>query len=123
MTVTSAVDFMSRTPEGILDSILLTLRMNGVAGDEFLGEDTNVMLVVGPEHQRYFDDKGWSKDDMRGYLFPRFSADPGPIGRVVGIAKPQGILIVAAGGDGMAQTWVLLPHLALAITEPVVLPG
>ncbi len=123
MNVTSATDFMSRTPEAILDSVLFTLRTNGVAGDAWLGDDTNIMLVVGPEHQRFFDEKGWSKNDIRDYLFPRFSADPGPVGRVVGVAKSEGILIVAAGGDGMAQTWVLLPHLALAITEPVVLPG
>lgn len=119
MTVTSAIDFMARTPEAVLDSVLFTLRTNGVASDEWLGEDNNVMLVVGPEHQRYFDAEGWSKDDLRNYLFPRFSADPGPVGRRVGVGKPEGILIAAAGGDGMAQTWVLLPHLALAITEPI----
>jgi hypothetical protein len=31
-------------------------------------------------------------------------------------------MIVAAGGDGMGETWILLPHLAWAITEPVVRP-
>ena len=123
MTITSALDFTSRTPEGVLDSILGTLRRHGVAGDEWLGEDNNVMLVVGPEHQRFFIEKGWSKDDMRDYLFPRFSEDPGPGGRIVGVGKPEGILIVAAGGEGMGETWVLLPHLAWAITEPVVRPG
>lgn len=123
MNVTSATDFISRTPEAILDSVLFTLRTNGVAGDEWLGDENNIMLVVGPEHQRFFDGKGWSKNDIREYLFPRFSADPGPVGRVVGVGKPEGILIAAAGGDGMAQTWVLLPHLGLAITEPVVVPG
>ncbi len=122
MTVTSAIDFTSRTPEAILDSILFTLRTNGVASDEWLGEENNVMLVVGPEHQRFFDRAGWSKTDIRSYLFPRFGEDPGPVGRIVGVGRPEGILIVAAGGDGMGQTWVLLPHLALAITEPVVVP-
>ena len=120
MTVDSAVDFVSRTPEGLCDSMLATLRRNGIAGDEFLGDDTTAMLVVGPEHQRFFDRAGWSKDDIRDYLFPKFDEDPGPGGRIVGIGKKEGILIVAAGGDGMAQTWVLLPHLAIAITEPVV---
>ena len=123
MTVDSAIDFTSRTPEGLLDGMLTTLRRNGIAGDEFLGDDTTVMLVVGPEHQRFFDRAGWSKEDMRDYLFPRFTEDPGPGGRLVGIGKKEGILITAAGGDGMAQTWVLLPHLAIAITEPVAVPG
>ena len=120
MTVDSAVDFVSRTPEGLCDSMLATLRRSGIAGDEFLGDDTTAMLVVGPEHQRFFDRAGWSKDDIRDYLFPKFDEDPGPGGRIVGIGKKEGILIVAAGGDGMAQTWVLLTHLAIAITEPVV---
>ena len=123
MTVDSAVDFMSRTPETLCDSMLTTLRRNGIAGDDFLGEDTTAMLVVGPEHQRFFDRAGWSKADIRDYLFPRFTDDPGPGGRIVGIGKKEGILIVAAGGDGMAQTWVLIPHLAIAITEPVVATG
>ena len=32
MTVDSAVDFVSRTPEGLCDSMLKTLRRNGIAG-------------------------------------------------------------------------------------------
>lgn len=119
MTVDSAVDFVSRDPEGLCDSMLATLRRNGIAGDEFLGEDTTAMLVVGPEHRRFFDRAGWSKEDIRDYLFPKFQDDPGPRGRTVGIGRKDGILIVAAGGDGMAQTWVLLPHLAVAISEAV----
>ncbi len=119
MTVDSAVDFVSRTPEGILDSVLSVLRRHGIAGDAFLGEDTTALLVVGPEHRRFFERAGWSKDDLRDYLFPRFTEDPGPGGRLVGIGKREGILIAAAGGDGMGQTWVLLPHLAIAITEAI----
>ncbi|MDC1295543.1 hypothetical protein N8077_04340 [Myxococcota bacterium] len=123
MTVTSTIDFTSRTPEALLDSMLHTLRQNGIAGDDFVGDDANVMLVVGPEHRRYFDRAGWSKEDMRDYLFPRFVEDPGPTGRIVGIPRKDGILIAAAGGDGMAQTWVLLPHLAVAITEAIDVPN
>lgn len=123
MTVDSAVDFTSRSPEDLCESMLRTLRRSGVANDEFLGDDTTAMLVVGPEHRRFFDRAGWSKDDIRDYLFPRFGEDPGPNGRMVGIQKKEGILIVAAGGDGMGQTWVLLPHLAIAITEPIAAPA
>ena len=35
------------------------------------------------------------------------------------IAKPEGILIGAAGGAGMAATWLLMPHLAHAITRVI----
>jgi hypothetical protein len=122
MTVTAAGDFVSRGPEGILDSIARTVRREGHSGDRWLGDGTNIMLIVGLEHMRYFAEAGWSKQDMRTYLWPRLNARRGPGERTVRLGKPEGLLIVAAGGPGMAQTWVVLPHLAWAITEPVV-PG
>jgi hypothetical protein len=120
MSFISVTDFTSRTPQGVCDSIARTLRQRGVARDRWLGEDNNVVLIVGPEHRRYFDEAGWSKQDMRGYLWERFFDD----GRnVTGLGKPEGLLIVAAGGPGMGETWVLFPHLAWAITEKVVAPN
>jgi hypothetical protein len=116
MTMSSAVDLTSRTPEGVLDSIVAHIRTRGVATDEWLGIDNTVMLVMGPEHRRFLVDAGWSKDDARAYLFPRLKEGERP----VRIGKPEGILIVGAGGPGMSETWVLFPHLAWAITEPVV---
>jgi hypothetical protein len=37
----------------------------------------------------------------------------------VNVAKPEGILLVAAGGPGMGETWMLMPHLAHAITREI----
>ncbi|MDA8044927.1 MAG: hypothetical protein M0Z30_06775 [Actinomycetota bacterium] len=119
MHVVAAGDSVSRTPEGILDSVNRTLRQTGSIGDRWLGEDTNIVLVVGMEHMRYFAGAGWSKQQMREYLWPRLQAPPGAGERTVNLGKPEGLLIVAAGGPGMAQTWAILPHLAWAITEPV----
>jgi hypothetical protein len=116
----SAMDFASRTPEALLESILAVLRRQGVASDRWLGDGTNVVLVVGPEHMRYFAEAGWSKDDMRAYLWSRFFENGE---NVVGLGRPEGLLIVAAGGPGMAETWILFPHLAWAITERVVSAG
>jgi hypothetical protein len=116
MTMSSALDLTSRTPEGVLDSVAAHIRTRGVATDEWLGIDNNVMLVMGPEHRRFLVDAGWSKADARNYLFPLLKAGERP----VRIGKPEGILIVGAGGPGMSETWVLFPHLAWAITEPVV---
>ena len=83
---------------------------------------TTVVLVVGPEHRRFFVEAGWSKADVRNYLWPRLRADRAGRGHGRSIAQPEGILIVAAGGPGMAETWMIFPHLAWAITEPVA-PG
>jgi hypothetical protein len=71
---------------------------------------------------RYFAEEGWSKDDMRGYLWPKFQ-DPKEGERPIMLGKPEGMLIAAAGGPGMAETWIFFPHLAWAITEPVRFPG
>ena len=120
MTMSSAFDLMSRTPEGILDSIVHLIRQRGTATDVWLGDDTNVVLVIGPEHRRFLVDAGWSKADAREYIFPRIKEERGPGEARVGLAKPEGLLLVAAGGPGMAETWILFPHLAWAITEPVV---
>ena len=108
MTMSSALDLTSRTPEGVLDSVAAHIRGRGVATDEWLGIDNTVMLVMGPEHRRFLVDAGWSKDDARNYLFPRLQG-----GRTAGAHRQaRGILIVAAGGPGMSETWVLFPHLA-----------
>jgi len=120
MTVTAALDLTSRTPQGVLDTIARELRAHGTASDEWLGDDANVVLVIGPEHRRYLVDAGWSKADARAYLWDRVSAPAGPGERPVKVGRPEGLLLVAAGGPGMAETWMLLPHLARAITEPVV---
>ena len=113
-------DMSSRGPEGICDSIVAHMRQQGSAGDKWLGEGGNVVVVIGPEHRRYFLEAGWSKSDIRSYVWPKVTAEPGPGERRVKIGKPEGLLLVAAGGPGMAQCWILYPHLAWAITEPVI---
>lgn len=123
MVVIPATDFTSRTPEGVSETIILTMRRRGLIGDRWLGDRHNLVMVVGPEHQRYYLEAGWSKDDLRAYLWPRLTAPTTTEhDRAVNIGRPDGLLIVAAGGPGMAETWLLVPHLALAVTEKIV-PG
>ena len=74
---------------------------------------------MGPEHRRFFVEAGWSKADVRTYPWDRLQAPSGPDERPVKLGSPAGLLVVAAGGPGMAETWILFPHLAWAITEPV----
>lgn len=120
MTMGAATDFASRTPEGVAASIAKAIRQRGTAGDVWLGDDTNVVVVIGPEHRRYFVEAGWSKADVRAALWPLLTAPQQPGEGNVKLAKPEGLLLVAAGGPGMAESWILFPHLAWAITEPVV---
>jgi hypothetical protein len=121
MSMLAAGDYASREPEGLADTIVATLRRNGTAGDRWLGDETNVLLVVGEEHRRVFTDAGWSKADFRDYAWPRLQEPPGPNERPVKLGHPEGLLMVAAGGPGMPETWIMFPHLGRAITEPVVM--
>ena len=71
MYMLAAGDYTSRAPEGVADTIIATLRRNGTAGDRWLGDDTNVLLVVGEEQRRVFTEGGWSKADFRDYAWDR----------------------------------------------------
>jgi hypothetical protein len=122
MSFESATDFTSREPEGVTASIARAIRKRGTAGDVWLGDGTSVVVVVGPEHRRYFLEAGWSKADLRAALWPQLTAPPLPGEGTVKLARPEGVLLVAAGGPGMAESWIIFPHLAWAITEPVA-PG
>ena len=114
-----ATDFASRTPEGICRSVAATIRRGGVNADEWLGGAMDVILVVGMEHMRYFAEAGWSKQQMRQCIFPILQEPRREGEESVGLASPEHILIVAAGGQGMAQTHVLNPHRSWAITVPI----
>jgi hypothetical protein len=120
MRFASATDYTSRTPEAVLDTIVANLRYYGVSGDPWLGDKHNIMLVLGTEHHRYFIEGDWSKEQMQEYLWPRITQPTtGPTDRMVNMGHPENILIVAAGGAGMGETWMFLPHLALAITRQI----
>ncbi len=120
MRMISAWDSSSRTPEGVLDTLVAETRVHGMSGDAFLGDGINVVYVMGKEHQRFFVEAGWTKERMQEYLWPRLTAPTaGPRDRWTNLGAPANILVVAAGGAGMAETWILFPHLARAVTRPV----
>jgi len=120
MRMVSAWDSTSRDATGVLDSIVAETRYHGINGDEFLGDGTNIVYIMGREHQRFFFEEGWSKAQMQEYLWPRLDAETAGLhDRRFKLGHPENILLVAAGGAGMAETWILSPHLARAITRPV----
>lgn len=124
MRFEGSTDFESRTAEAVVDGWIETLRYWGFQGDEFLGDGASIVLIVGPEHRRYLLEAGWSKEDVQHRMWPRITApSTGRRDRRVSIGRPENILIVSAGGPGMAETWVLFPHLAWAITERVDTPA
>jgi hypothetical protein len=70
--------FAGEAPHGISDHASRTARslagslgwsMVGLWNAKHFPLYSHTMLVVGPEHARTFGDDGWSKDDLKRYLF------------------------------------------------------
>lgn len=110
--VTGAVDQLSRTPEGLTASFAAMLRANYhpktyPAPDAF--------VVVSPEHRRIYAEAGWSKAKLKAELHrlttvPAEEIMTGVGGMATGVARemagrmvakfaPDGLNIVAAGGQ------------------------
>jgi hypothetical protein len=120
LAVEPAQDFSCASPASVLDAVVRTIRTRGTTGDTWLGDGLGILLVVGPDHRRVLEAAGWSKDDVRAYVWPRLQPPFGEDEGRVQIGDPSGVVVVAAGGPGMPETHVFFPHLAYVITEPIV---
>jgi hypothetical protein len=126
VTVHSMMEFLQvmefdPAPEAILAEIAVTARQRGIPPDEWCGDDRGIVLVIGLEHQQRLVSAGWTKQQVQRFLWPRLTAEStGKHDRPVSIAGPENVLIVAAGGPGIAASWLLLPHLSNPMSERVV---
>ena len=106
--------------ETILTTIAETARLYGMPVDEFVGSARGIVVIIGPEHHRRLLDDGWTKEATRDWLWERMTQDTrGKYDAKVTLASPDNVLIVAAGGPGIAQTQVIMPHLAAPAHERV----
>jgi hypothetical protein len=113
----------SSEPEAILNTIAETGRLYGMPVDEFVGDKRGIVVVIGPEHQRRFLDEGMTKEAVRDALWERMTQPTvRKYDQQVILASPDNVLVVAAGGPGIAQTQVIMPHLAAPAHEKVVRP-
>ena len=107
-------------PEVILRSIVDVARQRGMGYDEWCGDDRGVVVVIGTEHQNRLVAEGYDKAAIQEYLWPLLAAKTKDTYDVqVAVAAPENVLIVAAGGPGIAASWVLLPHISNPISELV----
>lgn len=102
-----------------LDGMALFLRDQAGATGWFPDRQTPIVMVVGVEWHRQFVAAGWSKDDIRGYLFPVLVADADQTGRPVRLAGPEDLTIVRAGGPGEATEWCLIGAGARPVTKNI----
>jgi len=108
--------------EAILETIVDMARIHGMPRDDFVGDDRGVVVVIGVEHQRRLLDDGWTKEAVRDRLFERMTAPTaGKHDSTLVLASPANVLVVAAGGPGLAQSWLITPHLAAPTHERVVM--
>jgi hypothetical protein len=104
-----------RTPEGVLDTLVETLRSRPALAGRWPDRQTRIVLVVGEEQQRVFRDADWSRAQMRDYLWPRLTGAQGS-GTALALGEPLEMPIVAAGGPGMSWIWVLVAHTLAPVT-------
>jgi hypothetical protein len=106
--------------EVILETVSETARLSGMPIDSFVGDARSIVVVIGTEHHRRLLDEGWTKESVQESLFERMTK---PTVRKydtqVMIAGPDNVLIVAAGGPGIAQSQVIMPHLSGPTQERV----
>jgi hypothetical protein len=128
VTVMSVMRFLTATEfepeaEAVLATIADTARLQGLMLDSFVGEARGMMVILGPEHQRRLVDEGWTKESVRESLWERMTRPT--VGRhdnEVVLASPDNVLVCCAGGPGLAQSQLIMPHLAAPAHERIVVP-
>jgi hypothetical protein len=114
----------SNTPEGILYSIADTMSRVGA----LMSKGGAVLVVMGPEHAAIIGDKhGWSKQDVKQFLFENFKRAFGDLRRAgmkiergaprtavidgvdyfFGCQVPEEIHVVVAGGNNAGVSSVI----------------
>lgn len=126
VTVMSVLRLLQATefdpePAAIIATIADTARIHGMPVDEFVGERRGVVVIIGQEHHRRLLDGGWTKEAVREELFSQMvQPTAGKHDRQVILASPDNVVIFAAGGPGLAQSQVIMPHLAAPVHEVIV---
>jgi hypothetical protein len=111
-------------PETILDTIAAVTRQRGVVPDRWCGDGRSMVVVLGTEHQKRLLDGGWTKQAIQAYLWERVTAEAtGKFDRGSYLARPENVLVVAAGGPGLAVSWVLTPHLSNPVSKVIGAPS
>ena len=131
-------DHASGTARGILGTVAGTMI---TLGSSKLGE---TLLALGPEHAAIIARDGWSKADIRHFifeharlplakikawgeylgvsdLFPRWWNSADAHAMVPIVRRPEDIIIIVAGGAGTRSMWVpgVYAPLSRSITKPV----
>jgi hypothetical protein len=117
ITRSLAHDRSSKTPEALLDRLVIYAR-GKVSGSGWFGDDPCSLLLIFPPETRLVVG-GWSKEAVREYLFERLVADDGTPIQPVRLSSPDDLVIVAAGGPAFAAVQLLWSHRFSPVTKQV----
>jgi hypothetical protein len=104
---------------------LLDAYMHALMADRFpwevdlMGDVADYPLVISPDHAELLVRDGHTKTTVRDRLWSALQAAAAATGRRCRIGRPEGLLLVVAGGRGGALTTVMTPHVGLAVTETI----
>jgi hypothetical protein len=125
VTVHSALtnkQFLDRTntdAELLVRSVAAFLRGQSSATDWFPDEELSVLVVMGVEYRRKLDANGWSKSDVRDRLYAMITEPSEPGFHTVPVARPDDLVIVAAGGSAFSTCWCMVSHGARPATRSI----
>jgi hypothetical protein len=90
--------------------------------NEVFHQNLGCVVVLGPEHARHIGNAGWSKADVRSFLFERWGNTAGELRRcgeppqianlpddafIGASGTPESIMIVVAGADNAGESTLL----------------
>ena len=124
--ITTVAEDTEKRGEGILDTLISSMRSTGVSGYSYQGRGASPVVVLGPQHAHEIAADGFSRKDVREYIFQNARL---PLGEIKGrghygarswpqefeeqsddfmvplVLDPGKIILVVAGGDGGHSSW------------------
>jgi hypothetical protein len=110
MDIVKATGLHPNSPESFLDrAVFLVRSVWTYQQTSSYDASRSLLAVIGWEHMELCRKAGWSKADIRDYLFPKLRAPDSGWEFRSPIVSPDNILVVAAGGRAVMQSWFMVP--------------
>jgi hypothetical protein len=108
------------TADELLDAFVQTFVADRFPWEvDLMGDVADYPIIISPDHAELLSRHGHTKTTVREHLWHALQDAAAASGRRCRIGRPEGLLLVVAGGRGGALTTVLTPHVGLAVTESI----
>lgn len=123
----TVVEATQESGEGVLQTLVSSMTAGGISGYAFQARGASPVVVLGPEHAAEIAAAGFSRKDVKAYLFQHVRL---PLGQIKGrghwgtrswpeaweqerddflvplVLSPDTFVLVVAGGDGRHSSWM-----------------